>query len=94
MPRVLYRTCVFHFSFGATLADSRGNRDKTINAEFVIDPVRNRGLDFQYDEVVRTKEDRRRMDAGDCECCRDVRPFSFSYACTNANIGHKQQIVL
>ena len=39
---------------------------------YVIDPSRNGGLDFQYDEVVRGKEDRRKMDAGDCECCRDV----------------------
>ncbi|KAG6816605.1 hypothetical protein H0H87_004697 [Tephrocybe sp. NHM501043] len=44
---------------------------ETINAQFEIDPARNGGLDFQYDEVVRNKEDRRRMDAGDCECCRD-----------------------
>ena len=39
---------------------------------YVIDPSRNGGLDFQYDEVVRGKEDRRKMDAGDCECCRDM----------------------
>ncbi|KAF8227220.1 hypothetical protein L208DRAFT_1433702 [Tricholoma matsutake] len=45
--------------------------DKTINAEYAIDPARNGGLEFQYDEVARTKEDRRRLDAGDCECCRD-----------------------
>ncbi|GLB40862.1 putative DNA repair protein endonuclease SAE2/CtIP C-terminus [Lyophyllum shimeji] len=43
----------------------------TINAQFEIDPAKNGGLDFQYDEVVRRREDRRRMDAGDCECCRD-----------------------
>jgi len=80
MPRILDRTFVIHGSFGASissLADPCENRgNKTINAEFVIDPARNRGLDFQYDEVVRTKEDRRRMDAGDCECCRDVRVLS------------------
>ncbi|KAG5637565.1 hypothetical protein H0H81_004142 [Sphagnurus paluster] len=45
--------------------------NKTINAQFEIDPARNGGLDFQYDEVVRAKDDRKRMDAGDCECCRD-----------------------
>jgi hypothetical protein len=38
----------------------------------VLATVRNGGLEFQFDEVVRAKEDRRRMDAGDCECCRDV----------------------
>ncbi|KAF7340137.1 SAE2 domain-containing protein [Mycena venus] len=43
----------------------------TINASYAIDPARNDGVDFQYDAVVRGKEDRRRMDGGDCECCRD-----------------------
>ncbi|KAG6873164.1 hypothetical protein C0995_002013 [Termitomyces sp. Mi166 len=43
----------------------------TINAQFEINPTRNRGLDYQYDEVVRGRKDRKRMDAGDCECCRD-----------------------
>ncbi|KAJ7748467.1 DNA repair protein endonuclease SAE2/CtIP C-terminus-domain-containing protein [Mycena maculata] len=43
----------------------------TINASYAIDPARNGGMDFQYDTVVRGKEDRRRMDGGDCECCRD-----------------------
>ncbi|KAJ6569586.1 hypothetical protein B0H19DRAFT_1136135 [Mycena capillaripes] len=43
----------------------------TINASYAIDPARNGGVAFQYDAVVRGKEDRRRMEAGDCECCRD-----------------------
>ncbi|KAH0582201.1 hypothetical protein J132_04152 [Termitomyces sp. J132] len=43
----------------------------TINAQFEIDPSRNEGFDFQYDQVVRGKRDRKRMEAGDCECCRD-----------------------
>ncbi|KAG6872860.1 hypothetical protein C0995_005848 [Termitomyces sp. Mi166 len=42
-----------------------------INAQFEINPTRNRGLDYQYDEVVRGQKDRKWMDAGDCECCRD-----------------------
>jgi hypothetical protein len=58
-------------------ADIFCRSDKTINAEYVIDPAQNGGLEFRYDEVVRTKEDRRRMDAGDCECCRDVRSNYF-----------------
>jgi len=45
--------------------------DKTINALYAIDPERNGGLDYQFDEVVRTRDDRRKMDAGDCECCRE-----------------------
>ena len=43
----------------------------TINAQHVIDPSRNGGPDFQYDEVVRGKEDRRHMEAGDCKCYRE-----------------------
>ncbi|KAG5644445.1 hypothetical protein DXG03_008540 [Asterophora parasitica] len=55
-------------SFGAA---KEASGKTTINAAFEIDPARNGGLNFQYDEVVRTREDRRRMNAGDCECCRD-----------------------
>ncbi|KAJ7680643.1 DNA repair protein endonuclease SAE2/CtIP C-terminus-domain-containing protein [Mycena polygramma] len=43
----------------------------TINAKFAIDPAQNGGRDFQYDEVVRGREDRRHMEADDCECCRE-----------------------
>ncbi|KAJ6594227.1 hypothetical protein B0H19DRAFT_1094541 [Mycena capillaripes] len=43
----------------------------TINAKFAIDPEQNGGRDFQYDEVVRGREERRHMEAEDCECCRD-----------------------
>ncbi|KAG8934425.1 hypothetical protein FRC01_003099 [Tulasnella sp. 417] len=45
--------------------------EQPINALFEIDTSRNGGLDFQYDDVVRNKEERRRMEATDCECCRD-----------------------
>lgn len=51
--------------------DVRG-RDTTINAQYRIDQERNNGLDFQYDAVVRNRQERRQLDAGDCECCRDV----------------------
>ena len=54
------------------IADHRRIRTKTINSKYEIDPFRNGGLKYQYDEVVRRKEDRKKMDAGDCECCRDV----------------------
>ncbi|KAF9026210.1 hypothetical protein BDZ89DRAFT_1016326 [Hymenopellis radicata] len=43
----------------------------TINATFAIDPSRNDGLDYAYEEVVRGKEKRRNLHGGDCECCRD-----------------------
>ena len=61
---------------------------------YEINPEHNQGLDFQYDEVVRDKEKRKRMHAGDCECCREVRDTppkatpsllcAFSLTCTIA----------
>ncbi|KAH9929070.1 DNA repair protein endonuclease SAE2/CtIP C-terminus-domain-containing protein [Epithele typhae] len=44
---------------------------ETINAKFEIDPARNNGVGYQFDEVVRDKERRRQMHGHDCECCRD-----------------------
>ncbi|KAF8960813.1 DNA repair protein endonuclease SAE2/CtIP C-terminus-domain-containing protein [Flammula alnicola] len=43
----------------------------TINTLFAIDPARNGGLNYQYDEVVRRRDERRKLNAGDCECCRE-----------------------
>ncbi|KAI0827288.1 DNA repair protein endonuclease SAE2/CtIP C-terminus-domain-containing protein [Trametes gibbosa] len=43
----------------------------TINALYELDPTNNNGVDFQYEEVVRDKQRRKHMHAGDCECCRD-----------------------
>lgn len=58
------------------LMNSLHSDNTTINADFAIDPARNGGRDFQYDEVVRGREERRHLVAGDCECCRDVNaPF-------------------
>ncbi|KAJ7480097.1 DNA repair protein endonuclease SAE2/CtIP C-terminus-domain-containing protein [Mycena galericulata] len=51
--------------------NAHGSVNDTINALYAIDPAQNGGIDFQYDAVVRGKEDRRRMEGGDCECCRD-----------------------
>ncbi|KAJ7630433.1 DNA repair protein endonuclease SAE2/CtIP C-terminus-domain-containing protein [Roridomyces roridus] len=45
--------------------------DRTINASYAINPAHNGGVNYQYDAVVRGREDRRRMEGGDCECCRD-----------------------
>lgn len=50
----------------------------SVNSRFVIDPEKNGGLDYQYDEVVRGKENRKKMDAGTCECCKDVGGFHAS----------------
>ncbi|KAJ3575007.1 hypothetical protein NP233_g1379 [Leucocoprinus birnbaumii] len=44
---------------------------KTINSMFTINPERNGGVTHQYEQVVRDKAERMRMDAGDCEECRD-----------------------
>lgn len=55
-----------------SLANQGHSGNTTINAHFAIDPEQNGGKDFQYHEVVRTREDRRHMEGGDCECCRDV----------------------
>jgi hypothetical protein len=42
----------------------------TINSRFTICKERNHGMDFQYDEVVKSREGRKKMLADDCECCR------------------------
>ncbi len=51
---------------------AKDSKEKTINETFAIDPKHNDGLDFQFDAVVRNKDERRKLHAGDCECCRDV----------------------
>lgn len=57
---------------------------KTINGEFEIDKDKNGGLGFQYDAIVRNKDERRRLEAGDCECCRDVGShLNFSHSSSN-----------
>lgn len=48
------------------------NRSTSINSKYVIDPEKNAGRGYQYDEVVRSREDRKKLNAGDCECCREV----------------------
>ncbi|PBK80097.1 hypothetical protein ARMGADRAFT_1003290 [Armillaria gallica] len=50
---------------------AKDSKEKTINETFTIDPKHNDGLDFQFDAVVRNKDERRKLHAGDCECCRD-----------------------
>lgn len=71
-------------SFPLQVCDSHGkDRDATINAQYRIDQNRNNGLDFQYDAVVRNRQERRQLDAGDCECCRDVSDVLF----INANVS-------
>lgn len=47
-------------------------RKKTFADEYEIDPTKNDGVAHQYDAVVRSRDERRKMHGGDCECCRDV----------------------
>jgi hypothetical protein len=61
-------TKLFIFHFSSQTSDDIW----TINANFEIDPDKNGGLKFQYEAVERNPEERKRMHAGDCECCRDV----------------------
>lgn len=44
----------------------------TINSRFSIRKDKNHGVDFQYDAVVRNREERKHMLGSDCECCREV----------------------
>ncbi|KZT20253.1 hypothetical protein NEOLEDRAFT_1245327 [Neolentinus lepideus HHB14362 ss-1] len=50
-----------------------GDADTSINALYEIDPARNGGVVFPFSSVVRSKEHRKHLKGGDCECCRDVR---------------------
>ncbi|CAE6414365.1 unnamed protein product [Rhizoctonia solani] len=45
--------------------------DKTINSEFEINPVNNEGMGFQFDSVVRDKNERKKLTAGDCIACKE-----------------------
>ncbi|KAE9390326.1 hypothetical protein BT96DRAFT_980343 [Gymnopus androsaceus JB14] len=49
----------------------RGAENTTINELYAIEPSRNGGLDFAYDEVVRGKEKRKRLLGADCDDCRE-----------------------
>ncbi|KAJ3868993.1 MAG: DNA repair protein endonuclease SAE2/CtIP C-terminus-domain-containing protein, partial [Lentinula lateritia] len=45
--------------------------DTAINDIYEIDPAQNAGLEYQYDEVVRGREKRKRLIGGDCDDCRE-----------------------
>ncbi|KAK1227102.1 hypothetical protein PQX77_009935 [Marasmius sp. AFHP31] len=47
------------------------DEDKTLNEMFEVDADLNEGLGYQFEEVVRGRESRRKMNAGDCEECRE-----------------------
>jgi hypothetical protein len=58
-----------------------------LNALYAIDPNANGGLDYQYDEVVRNRDARRRMHGGDCECCRDVSVCNVHYVLIHSSVA-------
>jgi len=63
LPSMLYHPCSsFHHSYST---------GKTLNSMFEINKEANHGLDYQFDEVVRVKDERKQLHGGDCECCRD-----------------------
>lgn len=45
---------------------------RTATDEYEIDPAKNGGVSHQYHDVVRNREERKKMHGGDCECCKDV----------------------
>ncbi|KAJ3876971.1 hypothetical protein F5051DRAFT_461279 [Lentinula edodes] len=49
----------------------RYEEDTAINGMYEIDPAQNAGLEYQYDEVVRGREKRKRLIGGDCDDCRE-----------------------
>ncbi|KAJ3812688.1 DNA repair protein endonuclease SAE2/CtIP C-terminus-domain-containing protein [Lentinula aff. lateritia] len=47
------------------------NKNTAINGMYEINPARNAGLEYQYDEVVRGREKRKRLVGEDCDDCRE-----------------------
>ncbi|KAG8773728.1 hypothetical protein FRC15_001849, partial [Serendipita sp. 397] len=45
--------------------------DTSIVGRFEVNPAKNNGVNYAYEEVVRKKADRRRMEATDCDQCRN-----------------------
>ncbi|KAG8682969.1 hypothetical protein FRC08_014603 [Ceratobasidium sp. 394] len=56
---------------GRYAAGTSNSADKTINSEYEIDPTRNNGMAFEFDAVVRDKNERRKLNAGDCIACKE-----------------------
>ncbi|KAL0581260.1 hypothetical protein V5O48_000743 [Marasmius crinis-equi] len=68
-----YVSTFFSLMFSAVtkVVFTRNSVDKTLNQAFVVNADLNQGLDYQFEEVVRGRENRKRLAAGDCEECRD-----------------------
>ncbi|KAI0271267.1 hypothetical protein BC834DRAFT_922125 [Gloeopeniophorella convolvens] len=50
---------------------AHGSSPVALNAEFEINPTANAGVPFAFDEVVRGRQHRHALGAGDCEECRE-----------------------
>lgn len=57
---------------------SSREEDTAINGMYEINPAQNAGLEYQYDEVVRGREKRKRLLGEDCDDCREVYLESYS----------------
>ena len=56
--------------------------ETTINVQYATEPNQNGGVNYQYYVVLRNGNERRRLDGGDCECCREVNTeLSFILFC-------------
>ncbi|KAF8491942.1 DNA repair protein endonuclease SAE2/CtIP C-terminus-domain-containing protein [Gautieria morchelliformis] len=69
-PKKGYMAEYTQFKGRGRYSNANAAPSKSLNGKFEIDPDKNDGLDFQYDGVVRDRDKRRRLEAGDCECCR------------------------
>ncbi|KAJ8082382.1 hypothetical protein PM082_008237 [Marasmius tenuissimus] len=49
----------------------KNDKERALNEMFEVDADVNQGRDYQFEEVVRGRENRRKMAAGDCEECRE-----------------------
>ena len=85
--------CVIRFFLSFSLSHVSRPGDTTINAQYTIDPTQNKGLNYQYDEVVRNKDERRRLDGGDCECCHEVNGNKTFLSFLLANIDVKPTVL-
>ncbi len=66
-----------------------------INALYEINSDKNSGVNYQFEEVVRSATARKKMHASDCDCCKDVRspPTTLLWRCPNSRSSITMQWV-
>ncbi|KAJ3558624.1 hypothetical protein NM688_g807 [Phlebia brevispora] len=52
-------------------AEEIDDSEEAINAQYRIDPARNSGVAYQFNEAVRHKHERQHLAAEDCDCCHE-----------------------